>query len=524
MHSDTPPPGNVEGTPHTRPSRPSSRKSKQDAGWGCAEPGSYTALMPKRVPGFSWLMPSVLWSSRNDTVARLFGDPVDGVRRHWIADQLAKGVDPDFIIPRGEDAFSFLILGDTGEGQKPQYAVVPGALKVGEGTDFMIVASDVIYPIGSINDYPEKFFQPYKDYPGPIYGIPGNHDWYDTNYGFMRVFCGAREVLEPGAWRGPLGWLAKVLWRKPAVPDEHALAAAEALRSAPSQQQIQPGPYWAIDTPSLRIIGIDTGIKGDIDRDQGVWLRRVSAGPKPKILVTGKPLYVDDEHHPGPIEGGGFVDDVVTDPACNYVAAIGGDIHNYQHYPIKVGDRLIQYVVSGGGGAFMHATHTIPPTKIIPEEEFRCYPLRGDSLAFYSRVYARRLRMRWLFELSPEDAAAAVGARLGLRPVRPEAQGLRPSLRARIVAFLLGVPSRSLGRRSTRWFRLPVRRAYTRVFSSSSDTHTPPFFKNFLRLDVSPTELRIRAYAATGCREHELDPPLEDEIIIPLRRTPATPT
>lgn len=499
----------------------SSHRSAVDAGWQCQEPGSYTALMPRRIPGFSWLSPATLWSARNDTVARLFGDPVDGVRRRWVADQIARGADPDFVITREPDTFSFLLLGDTGEGQKPQYAVVPGAMKIGEGTDFMVISSDVIYPIGSVNDYPEKFYVPYQNYPAPIYAIPGNHDWYDTNCGFMRIFCGNREELKPNGWRGPFRLLARLLWRPPAKPDETALAAAEELRSAPSQQEIQPGPYWAMDTPSLRIIGIDTGIKGDIDRDQGVWLRRVSAGPKPKMLVTGKPLYVDNAHHPGAIEGGGWVDDIVTDPANNYVAAIGGDIHNYQHYPVKLADgRTMQYVVSGGGGAFMHATHTISEVKIggVTEDEFRSYPLRGDSLAFYSRVYARRFRMRRLFELSPEEAAAVVAKRLGLTPTRKQEKPVRPSLRAHFVAFVLGVPSRAPGRGSTKWFRLPVRRAYTRVFSSSSDTHTAPFFKSFLRLDVSPSEIRIRCFAATGCREHELNPPLEDEILIPLRQ------
>ena len=99
----------------------------------------------------------------------------------------------------------------------------------------------------------------------------------------------------------------------------------------------QPGPYWAIDAGPLRIVGIDTGIVGGIDAEQGEWLRRVSQGPRPKILVTGKPIYVDGAYHPAPIEGGGTVDEIVRDPACNYVAAIGGDVHNYQHYPVDGG-------------------------------------------------------------------------------------------------------------------------------------------------------------------------------------------
>jgi Calcineurin-like phosphoesterase len=493
-------------------SHQSSRHSAAGAGWGCQRPGIFVDLLPAETSRFSWLRPSVLWESRNDIIARWFGDPTDDVRRRWVADRLARGVDASFTIHRPDETFSFLVLGDTGEGDRSQYAVVPGALKIGDGTDFMLIASDVIYPVGSVNDYPKKFYCAYQDYPGPIYAVPGNHDWYDGLSGFMRVFCGGPvEPQPPGPWKGAFSWLARWLWRPPAKADEAALAAGARLRDQPAQRATQPGPYWAIDTPSLRIVGIDTGITGDIDRAQGEWLRQVSAGPKPKLLITGKPLYVDDEHHRGPIEGGGFVDDIVADPACAYVAAIGGDIHNYQHYPVKVGDRTIQYIVSGGGGAFMHATHTIPRTTLIEESTFKCYPLRGDSLAFYSRLYGRRLHLRRFFELTPEQAAAVIARRLKTEPTRTQSKGLRPSRRARIVASLLGVPGGGPW-----WFRLPVRRAYDRLFSSASDSDVPPFFKNFLRLDVSPGELRIRCYAATGCHEHELDPPLEDEIVIPL--------
>ena len=69
---------------------------------------------------------------------------------------------------------------------------------------------------------------------------------------------------------------------------------------------------------------------------------------------------------------------------------------------------------------------------------------------------------------------------------------------------------------STRWFRLPVRKTYHRLFSESSDSDLPPFFKSFLRIDVSPGELRIRCFGASGCREHELEPPVEDDFVITL--------
>ncbi len=67
---------------------------------------------------------------------------------------------------------------------------------------------------------------------------------------------------------------------------------------------------------------------------------------------------------------------------------IGGDIHNYQRYPVEVRDRCIEYIVAGGGGAFMHATHRVDRVDLggVEESEFRAFPLRSDSLWLYSRV------------------------------------------------------------------------------------------------------------------------------------------
>ncbi|MFD9943603.1 metallophosphoesterase family protein [Nonomuraea sp. NPDC059023] len=446
-----------------------------------------------------------MWRSRNEILAGLFGDPSGKVRQRWMEAQHARGVDPDHrITPPVGDSFQFLILGDPGEGDASQYAVVPGMLKVGKDTAFTVIASDVIYPTGAGNEYGDKFFRPYQAYDAPIYAIPGNHDWYDGLGGFMRVFCDAAP-LRPTPDRGLRG----LLWRKPEKIDEDRLAEARKLRGSPNQRSVQPGPYWVIESESLLVVGIDTGIKGVIDKAQVEWLRRTSLDPRPKILVTGKPIYTRNDYKPSPLEGGGTIDDIVRDPAYRYVAAIGGDVHNYQRYPVRVGDRVIQYFVTGGAGAFMHATHTIRRVDVagVHEDDFRCYPLRGDSLSFYSQLYARRLRMKWLY-LTPAEAACIMVDQIGNTPVRELDATTVVTRRMRWAARILGAYP---------WpFRLPVDKVFHRYLSELSDWDEPPFFKQFLHLSVTPGQLTVRCFAATGCLPAEQDPPLEDEVVIGL--------
>jgi len=487
--------------------RVSSRHDERFAGWECSEPGTFKKLMPPGPrPKFSWLRPSILWSARNDPLVRYLGDPTDEQRQQWVAAQRERRGTDDLTIDRSDlgDSFSFLIAGDTGEGTPPQFAVVPGLLKVGEDTAFLVALSDVIYPIGDVNDYVDKFARPYAAYPGPIYAVPGNHDWYDGLGGFMRIFCGAEWPAGKIRGTGLKARLRRRLWRQPSVCAEDTLGRCRELRPALGQPPTLPGPYWTLETGPVRFVGIDTGIVGNLDGEQGDWLREVSRGSKPKILLTGKPLYDNNKCEPGLIAGRDFtVDDVARDPENNYVAAIGGDIHNYQRYPAPVDGRTIQYIVSGGGGAFMHATHTIPKVDVngVSEDDFKCYPLRGDSLAFYSRLYSQKIALRSrALQIVPEQASALIASRVNSVPTRGGTT--RPLLRTRVRGSFVGL--------------LPSGQTFHKYLSEFATWVDPPLFKHFLRLDVSPTEVRIRCFAATGCGAQEKDPPVEDDFVIPL--------
>lgn len=499
-------------TPH------SSRTSAAAAGWTeCGGPGRWKSDVPVGTKSLSWLRPATLWQSRNDIIARsrLFGgDPTPGTRAVWIkqarARALATGASEDFTFALGgPEHVSLLVLGDPGEGDDSQYAVVPSLLSQADGIDAAIICSDVIYPTGDIGDYRDKFYRPYRDLHAPILALPGNHDWYDGLHGFMYHLCGLEIPTKPPPGRSVGALLRRILWRTSPGTTPLDLEHMRRARAAPDQllDPPQPAPYFCFDAGPLRFVAIDTGILGTIDAEQGQWLARVSrADPRPKVLLTGKPPYVDGVSKPGGIDGGTTtVDDIVRDPAANYVAAIGGDIHNYQRYPIKLPDgRTIQYIVSGGGGAFMHATHQIPKVELpgVSEHDFKCYPLRGDSLARYSQLYDERLTGdRGLLRLSPKEASSYMADLLGLDPTRA-GHRVKLGLRAKLAAHFIQP--------------LPAASGFHKFVSEAFDWDAPPLFKSFLRLDAEPGALHVRCFGVSGCAGSEDDPPVEDHFTIAL--------
>jgi hypothetical protein len=376
----------------------------------------------------------------------------------------------------------------------------------------MVICSDVIYPAGEVEEYADKFFHPYRTYPAPIYALPGNHDWYDDLRGFMFHFCGREtQPRRPKARLFSKAGLRDRLWaRREQPPDPKRVEEMRRLRGAPAQQARQPGSYWVIETGPIELVAIDTGIgNSGIDAAQGDWLRRVSESSKPKVLLTSAPIYVDGQHESCPIDGGraGTVDKIVRNPDFKYIAAIGGAIHNYQRYPVDVDGRTIQYIVSGGGGACMNATHKIRNIdrcglEGVSEADFRCYPLRGDSLSFYSLLWDRKYRGDWFID--PVQAAAYMGERLCIEPTKGDTRNI--------------IVTEETRRRARRVFPLSDRGRGPRHkwFSEWFDWNEPPLFKHLLRIDASDDQVVIACHAATGCLGDHLRPP-EDEIVCQRR-------
>ena len=96
------------------------------------------------------------------------------------------------LTPPGIDSgdFSFVVIGDTGEGDASQHVLRDQLLTVANSADvrFVVISSDVVYPTGAMRDYEAKFWLPFKGVTRPVYAIPGNHDWYDALESFAATF------------------------------------------------------------------------------------------------------------------------------------------------------------------------------------------------------------------------------------------------------------------------------------------------------------------------------------------------
>ncbi len=420
----------------------------------------YLRSDPTKWNSLSWITARTLVDSVNDVLGKGTLGLVEDLRTHWTKK------DVPLTIPAA-GVSRFLVIGDTGEQDPSQYVVAPALARAArvrpdrEQAGFVLVLSDVIYPSGNVNDYVDGFYKPYRSnrVPGlsapmdvrdefalpenvPVYAIPGNHDWYDGLYGFAHQFLYAadEELSWPSHLLAPsfdaelgLGQrirdrFGRIMWRTPSEPDD-TTAPARWGEPAPDgdpapEAPLQPAPYFVIETEHVRLVCIDTGIDGSIDQAQMDWLTSLGDG-KPKILMTGKPLVVNGGVRKCAVPGEqGMVPDpvygVVADPAQGFVATVGGDTHNFQLYEPstdtdKGGRHGLWHIVSGGGGAYTHATHPIrtaePDPRVettFPPNHDKLFPRAHESLSFFAQQLVPSI-WRLMLSVLFFDAGLALG-------------------------------------------------------------------------------------------------------------------
>jgi hypothetical protein len=225
---------------------------------------------------------------------------------------------------------------------------------------FLFHLGDVVYNFGESQYYYDQFYDAFRNYPAPIFAIPGNHDSFvvpDTPDDqkplaiFQRNFCA-----------------------------EHPVITNEA-RSLHRTAMIQPGVYFALDAPFVRIIGLFSNALEDpgvISNEDGKWpvvnndqLDFLSAQLKRIKTENYKGAVLLAVHHPPytymppPKKGAGGnhspsvvmlsqIDEVCLKEGVYPHAVLSAHAHNYQRYTrtIQFGGREIDvpFIVCGDGG------------------------------------------------------------------------------------------------------------------------------------------------------------------------------
>jgi uncharacterized membrane protein HdeD (DUF308 family) len=222
--------------------------------WGLQVGLPVTAILIAINPmwGFSWYFNSENWTS--EVWNRWAAARTDTWREHMIGavekEYPQQTQEQLFAVSPGRlgDDFSFLVLGDTGEGDASQHSLRDQYLFLGQRPDvkFMVISSDVIYPAGAMSDYEAKFYLPFKGFTKPIYAIPGNHDWFDALEGFNANFLEANAAR--AAMRVRINADGRLTTTTEGRIDRYIAEAARLRREFGVSTGWQHGPFFEVQT------------------------------------------------------------------------------------------------------------------------------------------------------------------------------------------------------------------------------------------------------------------------------------
>ena len=282
----------------------------------------------------------------------------------------------------------FHILGDSGASESRKY---PNELSVADQVTvdshqsdennraaFLFHLGDVVYNFGESQYYYDQFYDPYRNYPAPIFAIPGNHDSFVVPETppdqtpltiFQRNFCSPTPVITKEA--GSL----------------HRTAMT------------QPGVYYTLDAPYVRIIALFSNSLEDpgvISSEGGKWsgvpdyqldfleaqLKKIKSDnfQGAVLLATHHPPF---SYSPPPKSSGsggnhssswamlGQIDAICQKVGVYPHAFLSGHAHNYQRYSriIEFADKEfdVPFIVCGDGGHNVNSL--VRPKKGEPAKE-----------------------------------------------------------------------------------------------------------------------------------------------------------
>jgi len=324
----------------------------------------FAAIVAATVPiwGMSWYFDTENWAAGiyNSWAETRTDEWREAMIRAVRAEETAGGRNAnDFSVspPGVSDAapFSFIVIGDTGEGDASQHVLRDQLIAVAarDEVKFVVVSSDVVYPTGAMRDYEPKFWLPFKGVTKPVYAIPGNHDWYDALEGFNATFLTASAAR--AAISARVNADLNVSTTTAERIDELIAEAGRLRQEYAVPTGFQRGPFFDIQTERFALLAIDTGIVKRIDTEEQRWLDDALARARGKltIAIVGHPFYAGGyDQRPG-YEGFQPLYDQLRAAGVNVFMA--GDTHDLERYvePPDPTGYALQHFVNGGGGAYL---------------------------------------------------------------------------------------------------------------------------------------------------------------------------
>jgi hypothetical protein len=328
----------------------------------------------------------------------------------------------DYAVAHDEIVIDF--VADTGDGYAPTRAVAEAVRDTPVTWDpasrfrrrAILFGGDQVYPTATRREYEDRFVLPWTDiFPKPaadrlappiprwgvvpppsasappapnavlpggealpdLLAIPGNHDWYDGLASFTRLFTQGRTI----------GGLRTCQRR-----------SYFALRL--------PGRWW--------LMALDIQLEGDIDGPQLAYFRhqvfdRLDPGDR-LIVCVAEPAWEKTqlgERDRRLDDNLAFIERLITARLARVHVWLAGDLHYYRRWttdcaeadPRQTGPDSVHKITCGGGGAFLHPTHTIDPPESRSLEGLPRLPtaladrpaLLGEAAAHPPRAASRRL-------------------------------------------------------------------------------------------------------------------------------------
>jgi hypothetical protein len=211
---------------------------------------------------------------------------------------------------------------------------------------FNFLLGDIVYSFGESQYYYDQFYEPYRDYPAPILAAAGNHDGMvspldnaRTLEAFQNNFCAEGFTVTPEA-----GGLSRTA-------------------------QIQPGVYYTLDAPFVRILVLysntleDPGVIADGGAYGGIgtWqldflTAALTRARKEKfggalLIASHHPAYTAGSKHGWSQDMTAQVDKICAQAGFWPHAVLAGHAHSYQRFTRTRPDGTqIPYIVCGNGG------------------------------------------------------------------------------------------------------------------------------------------------------------------------------